>query len=71
MSPISWGVICFTLNAEPDGYPELESALWISVEERPFQGRVTIKAKMGLSPRSLLGCRTGAKAHIIGRPTRR
>jgi len=41
----------------------LGSAARATVEERPFQGRVTNEVEMGFSPCGRIGFRTGAKAH--------
>ncbi len=49
----------------------LGSAARATVEERPFQGRVTNEVKMGFSPRGPLRVSHRAEAHIKGRLTRR
>jgi len=39
----------------PNVCANVESAVCVTVEERPFQGRVTNEVKMGFSPRGPLG----------------
>jgi hypothetical protein len=45
----------FTPTSESDGYATVKFAACVTVEERPFQGRVANEVKMGFSPRGPLG----------------
>jgi hypothetical protein len=54
MSPTARAFL-FTPNSESDGYATVKFAACVTVEERPFQGRVANEVKMGFSPRGPLG----------------